>query len=57
MHKHRRDTNSYTYSLSLETVETSLTGVIRVSVTPGKRIPKKKKNIKSLDLSPLLPGN
>ena len=53
MHKHRRDT-SY---LSAAIGEKSLTGGTRVSVTPEKCIPKKKKNIKSLDLSPFLPGN
>ena len=33
------------------------TGGTRVSVTPEKLIPKKKKNIKSLSLSPFLPVN
>ena len=37
--------------------KTGLTGGTRVSVTPEKRIPNKKKNIKSKDLSPFLPGN
>ena len=37
--------------------KTGLTFVTRVSVTPEKRIPKKKKNIKSLALYPFLPGN
>ena len=33
--------------------ETDLTGGTRASVTPEKRIPKRKEYIKSLDLSPL----
>ena len=49
VHKHVRDT-SY---LSAATGETCLPGGTRVSVTPEKHIPKKKKNIKSLALSPL----
>ena len=53
VHKHRRNT----YSLSSATGKTSLTGGTRVSVTLEKRIPKKKKNIKSLALSPFLTGN
>ena len=57
MYNHRRDTASYTSSLYSETGETGLTGGTRVSETPEKRIPKKKKNIKSLVLSPFLPGN
>ena len=57
VHKRQKYTSSYTSSLSLETGETGLTGGTRVSVTPGKRIPKKKKNIKSLALSPFIPGN
>ena len=57
MRKHRRDTAYYSSSLSSATGETFLTGGTRVSVTPEKRIPKKKKNTKSLSLSPFLPGN
>ena len=57
MHKHRRDTDSYTSSLSSVTGEKSLTGGTIVTVTPEKVISKKKKNIKSLSLSPFLPGN
>ena len=57
MRKHRRDIASYTSSLSLATGEKGLSGVTRVSVTPEKRIPKKKKNIKSKALSPFIPGN
>ena len=53
VHKHRID-KSY---LSAATEEKSLTGGTRVSLTPEKFILKKKKNIKSLDLSPFLPGN
>ena len=49
VHKHQR----YLSSLSEATGKTGLTGGTRVSVTPEKRIPKKKKNIKSLALSPL----
>ena len=56
-HKHQRDTDSYTSSLSLATGETGLTGGTRLSLTPEKRIPKKKKILKSLALSPFLPGN
>ena len=55
--KHQRDTASCTYYLSLTTVETGLTGVTRVSVTPEKLTPKKKKYIKSKYLSPFLPVN
>ena len=43
--KHRRDTACYTSYFSSSTGETGLTGGTRVSLTPGKRIPKKKKNI------------
>ena len=57
MHKNRRDTASYTYYLSSARGETGLTGGIIVIVTPEKYIPKKNKNIKSLALSPFLPGN
>ena len=57
MHKHRRYTASSTSYLYSETGETSLTGGKRVGVTPEKRIPKKKKNIKSNALSPFLPRN
>ena len=57
MRKHQRDTSSYTSYLYLATGETGLTGGTRVSVTPNRRIPKKKKNIKSKALSPFLPGN
>ena len=34
VHKHWRDTASYTSSFSLSTLETGLTGGTRVSVTP-----------------------
>ena len=54
---HRRDTYYYKSFLSSATGEIGLTGGTRVSVTLEKRIPKKKKNIKSKDLSPFLPGN
>ena len=47
--KHRRDLSSF----SLATGETCLTGGTRVSTTSEKHIPKKKKYIKSLALSPL----
>ena len=57
MHKHRRDTASYTFSLSSDTWEKCLSGGTRLSVTLEKLIPKKKKNIKSLSLYPFLPGN
>ena len=57
VHKHWRDTASYTYSLYSATGETGLTGGTIVSLTPEKRIPKKKKNIKSLALSPFFSGN
>ena len=57
MRKHRRDTSYYTHFLSSATGETGLTGGTRLSVTPGKRIPNEKKNIKSLALSPFIPGN
>ena len=57
MHKHRRDISSYTYYLSLATVETGLTRVTRVNATPEKFIPKKKKYIKSLALYPFIPVN
>ena len=57
VHKHRRDTDSFTSSLSSKTGKTGLIGGTRVSVTPEKRIPNKKKYIKSLSLSPFLPGN
>ena len=56
-HKQRIHTASYTYSFYSATVETGLTVGTRVSVTPEKRITKKKKNIKHLDLSPFIPGN
>ena len=49
MHKHR----IYLSALSSATGETGLLGVTRASVTPEKRILKKKKYIKSLVLSPL----
>ena len=55
--KNQRDTASYTSSLSSATGETGLAGGTRVSVTPEKRIPKKKKNIKPKALSPFIPGN
>ena len=57
MHRHWRYTASSTSSLSSATGETGLTGVTRLSVTPVKRIPKKKKYIKSKALSPFIPGN
>ena len=41
--KHRRDKDFYNYYLSSATGETGLTVETRVSVTPDKRIPKKKK--------------
>ena len=47
MHKHRRDTSN----LSAEIGEKGWTGGTRVSVTPEKLIPNKKKKIKSLALS------
>ena len=43
--------------MSSATGETGLEGGTRVSVTPEKRIPKKKKNIKSKALSPFIPVN
>ena len=55
--KHQRDTDSYTYYLSSSTVETRLTVVTRVNVTPEKHIPKKKKYIKYEALSPFIPRN
>ena len=55
--KHQIDTASYTSSLSSETGETGLAGGTRLSITPEKRITKKKKNIKPKYLSPFLPGN
>ena len=55
--KHQRDTDYYTYSLYSSTGETGLTVGTRVNMTPEKRIPKKKKNIKYKALSPFLPGN
>ena len=57
MRKHKKDTASYTCYLSSATVETGLTGVTRLSVTPEKRITNKKENIKSLALSPFIPVN
>ena len=57
VHKHQRDTASCKYYLSSATGETGLTGGTSVSLTPEKRIPQKKKYIKSKDLSPFLPGN
>ena len=57
VHKHQRDTASSAYSLSSSTGETGLTGGTLVSVTLQKRIPKKKKYIKSKALSPFLHGN
>ena len=57
VHKHRRYKPSYTSYLSSATGETGLTGGKGVSVTPEKRIPKKKKNIKSKALSPFISGN
>ena len=53
VHKHWR----YVPSFYSATGETSLTGGTRVSVTPEKRIPKKKKYIKYLALSPFITGN
>ena len=55
--KHQIDTVSYTSSLSSSTGETGLTRGTRVNATPDKRIPKKKKYIKSKYLSPFIPGN
>ena len=55
--KHQIDTVSYTSSLSSSTGETGLTRGTRVNATPEKRIPKKKKYIKSKYLSPFIPGN
>ena len=52
--KHQRSTASYNSSLYSEMGETGLTVGKIVSVTPEKRIPKKKKNIKSKSLSPIL---
>ena len=49
MNEHQRDLSA----LLAATGETCLAGGTRASVTPGKRIPKKKKNIKSLNFSPL----
>ena len=43
VHKHRRDTASYTSYLSSATLETGVTGGTRVSLMPEIRIPKKKK--------------
>ena len=43
--------------MAAATGETGLTGGTRGSVTPVKRIPNKKKNIKSLALTPFLPVN
>ena len=57
MRKRQRDTDYHTYYLSSSTGETGLTGGTIVSVTPEKRIPKKKKYIKSKALSPFFPGN
>ena len=57
VHKHRRDTASYTHSLYSTKREKVLTGGTRVSVAPEKRIPNKKKNIKSLALPPFNPEN
>ena len=57
MRKHQRYKSSHTSSFYSPMGETGLTGGIRVSVTPEKRIPKKKKNIKSKALSPFLPRN
>ena len=57
MHKHQIDTASHTSPLSSSTGETGLTGGKIVNVTPEKRIPKKKKYMKSRALSPFLPGN
>ena len=51
--KHWRDT----FYFSSATVETVLTGGTRLSLTPEKRIPKKKEDMKSLALSPFLPVN
>ena len=43
VHKHWRDTASYTYSLYSATGETGLTGGTMVSLTPEKRIPRRRK--------------
>ena len=48
MNKHRRDI----YDLSASTGETGLTGGTRERLTPEKRMPKKRKEIKILALSP-----
>ena len=55
--KHQRDTASYKFSLSSSTGETGLTVWKILNVTPEKRIPKKKDNIKYKFLSPFLPEN
>ena len=55
--KHRIDTASITSSLFSSPVESGLIGWTSVNLTPDKRIPKKKKNIKSKALSPFLPVN
>ena len=52
VYKQQRDL----FSLSVSAVETNLTRGTRSSVTPEKRIPKKKKYIKPLALSPLRKG-
>ena len=43
--------------MSSSTGESGLTGIIRVNVTPEKRIPKKHKYVKPTALSPFLPGD
>ena len=53
VHKNRRDISS----LSALTGETGLIGGTRVNVTPETRITKKRKNLKSLTLSPSFSGN
>ena len=57
VHKQQRYTASYTSTSSSATRESGLTWGTRVSVTTGKLITKKKKNTKSLALSPFLHGN
>ena len=55
--KHQIYTASHTSSLSSSTRKTGLTGGTNVNLTPKKRIPNKKKNIKHKVLSPFLPEN
>ena len=55
--KNQKHTASNTSSLSSSTGKTVITGGTRVNVTPEKRIPNKKKYIKSKALSSFLPGS